>query len=137
MSQLAIRNTLLSQVKITLTPLIGSNLAYENSDFNSEGLDSWCSFHFVPVTSESMGKSSASGDDERGFIQISVYIKTNALTYDNQQLTIIDGIKSDFHYGASFGDVDILEVTLNNGYTVESWFKRDLTINYSSFQSRA
>ena len=85
---------------------------------------------------ESLGKSGASSDDERGFIQLSIYIKSNALTYDNQQLTIIDAIKKDFFYGATMGEVGILEVTLNNGFTVESWFKRDITVNYTSYQNR-
>ena len=136
MSQLSIRDALLSQSITTLTPLIGSNLVYENKNFNPEGLDAWASFHFVPATSETMGKTASSSDDERGFIQLSIYIKANALTFDNQQLSIIDSIKKDFYYGAIIGETSILEVTLNNGYTVESWFKRDLTINYTSYQSR-
>jgi hypothetical protein len=136
MSQITIRNALLGQAITTLTPLIGDKLAYENNDFDPDGLDAWASFHFIPATSETMGKTAASSDDERGFMQLSVYIKTNALTYDNQQLEIIDAIKKDFYYGVIIGEVNILEVTTNNGYTSESWFKRDLTINYSSYQSR-
>jgi len=136
MSQLQIRNDLLDQAITTLAPLVGANVAYENINFEPEGLDKWCSLHFVPATSESMGKSAASSDDERGFLQISVYIKTNALTYDNEQLEIIDAIKQDFFYSAIIGTTNILEVTLNNGYTSESWYKRDISINYLSFQSR-
>lgn len=136
MSQLSIRNSLLAQVQSTLNPFVGDNIVYENSNFDPKGLDAWCSFHFVPVTSESMGKSAISSDDERGFVQVSVYVKTNALNFDNEQLTIIDELKKVFFYGAIIGETNILEVTLNNGFTVESWFKRDLTINYLSYQSR-
>lgn len=136
MSQLAIRNDLLSKVIATLAPLVGDNIAYENKKFDPDGLSAWASFHFVPATSESMGKTKSSSDDERGFIQISVYVKANAADYDTQQLSIIDSIKTGFYYGAIMGGTSILEVTTNNGYTVESWFKRDLTANYTSYQSR-
>ena len=79
MGQLSIRDALLGQAITTLTPLIGSNLVYENKDFDPRSLDAWASFHFVPATSETMGKTAASSDDERGFIQLSIYTKTNAL----------------------------------------------------------
>lgn len=136
MSQLAIRNALLGQAITTLTPLVGGNIVFENRDFDPTGLDAWCSTHFVPSTSESTGKSSASSDEQRGFFQISVYIKVNESTYDNSQLSIIDAVMQDFYFGVKIGVVDILEVTTNNGYQSESWFKRDITINYSSFTSR-
>ena len=136
MSQLAIRDTLQNQVSTTLMPLVGVNVAYGNKDFNPKGLSAWCRFSFNPATSDPLGKSKAIGDDERGFIQVSVYVKLNAPDYDNQQLTIIDELKKDFFYGAEIDDVDILEVTLNEGRKVESWWRRDTTINYSSFQSR-
>ena len=136
MSQLQIRNDLLTQAITTVKTGLGLDLVYENNNFDPTGLDAWCSFHYVPATSESMGKGAGSSDDERGFVQISVYIKTNALSYDNQQLTIIDEVKKDFYNGAIMGGVIIKEVTTNNGYTAESWFKRDITINYTSYQSR-
>jgi hypothetical protein len=136
MSQLSIRNDLLTQAIATIETGLGLDLVYENNDFDPTGLAAWCSYHFIPATSESCGKTVNSSDEERGFIQISVYVKTNALTYDNEQLTIIDEIKKAFYFGAVIGDVQVLEVTLNNGYTVESYFKRDVTINYSAFTSR-
>ena len=136
MSQLQIRNDLLSQAITTLTPLVGDNIAYENKEFDPKGLSAWASFHFVPATSESTGKSRASSDDERGFIQLSIYVKANAPDYDNQLLSIVDSVKTDFYYGVIIGSTNVLEVTTNNGFTVESWFKKDITINYSSYQSR-
>ena len=136
MSQLAIRNSLLNQVVTSLTPLVGSNLAFENKDFDTKGLTAWCAFHFNPATSESGGKTLAFMDEERGFVQVSMYVKLNAPDYDNEQLTIIDELKKDFYFGVTIDDVNILEVTLNNGFIVEAWYKRDLTINYTSFQDR-
>lgn len=136
MSQLQIRNTLLTQVVATLTPLVGDNIAFENRDFDTTGVDAWCSTHFNPATSESCGKSSVSSDEERGFMQVSVFVKLNADDYDNQQLTIIDELKKDFYFGVTIGNVDVHEVTLNNGFIVDAYYKRDITINYSSFQGR-
>jgi hypothetical protein len=136
MGQLSIRNALLNQAIATLDPLVGDKLAYQNNGFDPKGLAAWASFHFKPATSESCGKTKASSDDERGFIQISIYVKANALDYDNQQLEIADEIKKDFYFGVTIGEVDILEVTLNDGFTVDSWFQRDITINYTSYQSR-
>jgi len=135
MSQLQIRNDLLGQAITTLAPLVGG-ISYENADFDPVGLDKWSAVYFVPVTSESAGKSFASSDQERGFLQINVYIKANALDYDSAQLTIIDEIKKDFYYGAKVANVDILEVTTANGFTTEAWYQRVITINYSSFASR-
>ena len=136
MSQLQIRNTLLTEIVATLSPLVGNNIAYENKDFDTTGVDTWCSTHFNPAASDSCGKSSASSDDEIGFMQVSVFVRLNADDYDNEQYTIIDELKKVFYFGVKVGDVSIHEVTLNNGIIVDAWYKKDLTINYSSFQSR-
>jgi hypothetical protein len=136
MSQLQIRNDLLAQAISTIKTGLGLDLAYENKDFNPDGLDAWCSFHFVPATSESLGKGGSSCDDERGFIQISAHVKTNALDYDNHQLAIIDEVKKSFYNSATIGSTTILEVTTNNGYIVDSFYRRDITINYTSYQQR-
>jgi hypothetical protein len=136
MSQLQIRNDLLTQAISTMTPLVGDKLAYENNDFDPKGLSIWSDFVFRPATSESCGKSVASSDEERGFIQLSIYIKSNALSYDNEQLAAIDTIKKDFYFGAVFGGVQIMEVTVGDAFPVESWFKRPVTINYTAFAGR-
>tara|TARA_R110002020_G_scaffold58268_1_gene159736 strand:+ start:16 stop:429 length:414 start_codon:yes stop_codon:yes gene_type:complete len=136
MSQLQIRNTLLTQVVATLTPLVGDNIAFENKDFDTTGVDTWCSTHFNPVTSDSLGKGVLSCDDERGFMQVSVFVKLNSDDYDNQQLTIMDELKKSFYNGAIMDSIVILEVTINNGFIVDSYYKRDLTINYTSYQQR-
>ena len=136
MSQLSIRNTLLTQVIATVTTGLGLQLSYENSDFDPEWLDEYCSFHFRPATSDPMGKSVASSDEEIGFIQISVYVKLNASDYDSGQLAIIDAIKKDFYFGVKLGDVNEQGVTTNNGTITQGYFKRDVTVNYSSYQGR-
>jgi hypothetical protein len=64
----------------------------------------------------------------------------NSDAYDNAQLTAIDEILSGFRYTSSTvyngTTVDILESTVNNGTENESWFKRDISINYLTFNQR-
>ena len=134
MSQLSIRNALLQAV-IDNTSL---QVVYENSGFDPVGLDSFVSVHFIPATSEPMGKTQASSDEERGIFQISVFIKMNPDDdgSDTEQLQIIDDFKTVFFYSAQFSGVNINEVTVNNGFPVESWYKRDISINYMAFSTR-
>jgi len=134
MSQLDIRNSLLNKVIEVVVTDLGLPLAYENKDFDPSGLDAWCDFSFIPATSATTGKTQASSDEEMGFIQVSVYVKPDA--YDNQQFTVIDAIKRIFYFGVTIDDVNILDAVPNNGFMSGAWFKRDLTINYSSFQGR-
>jgi hypothetical protein len=132
MNQLDIRNALLQAVIDNKTV----PLANENSGFKPIGLDSYISTHFIPATSEPMGKLQASNDDDRGIFQISVFVKLNADDYDNEQIQIIDAFKTVFFNSAVIGGVFINEVTTNGGYPVESWYKRDISINYMAFTTR-
>ena len=137
MSHLDIRNSLQNKLVTTLAPFVGSNIAYENKDFKSEGLSSFCKFMFRSPVSDSCGKSIASSDEEIGFIQVSIFVRLNADDYDNFQYAVIAGIKQDFYFGAKVDDVNIHEVTMSgDGRRVDAWYVRDLTINWSSFQSR-
>jgi hypothetical protein len=134
MSQLEMRDSLLAKVIDVVEGDLCLKLAYENKDFDPTGLDAWCSFHFVPATSESTGKSQPSSDEEFGFVQVSVYVKKG--TFDNLHYEVIDALKKVFYFGVTIDDVNILDVTSNNGYPLDVWYKRDLSINYSSFQGR-
>lgn len=137
MSHLDIRNSLQSKLATTLAPFVGANIAYENKDFNSEGLNSYCGIMFRSPVSDSCGKTKLSSDDEIGFIQVSVFVRLNADDYDNFQYAVIAGVKQDFYFGATVDNVNIHEVTLSgDGRIVDAWYVRDLTINWSSFQGR-
>ena len=87
-----------------------------------------------------MGKSSASSNEDRGVFQVSVFTSLNNDDYDNAQLQTIDSVLSAFQYNSStvYNDqkVDILDSTVNNGTENESWFKRDISINYLTFSIR-
>ena len=61
-------------------------------------------------------------------------------SYDNAQLTAVDEILRGFQYNSSTvynsQRVDILESTVTRGRENESWFRRDISINYLTFSNR-
>ena len=60
--------------------------------------------------------------------------------YDNIQLQTVDSVLSAFQYNSqtvyNSQAVDILDSTVNNGTENESWFKRDISINYLTYSKR-
>ena len=141
MSYLKTKQALLTQLLATpITGLTGADIAFENKDFNPTGKALWLACYFIPATSDSLGKTLASSDEQRGIFQVSVFVAMNSDAYDNAQLTAIDQILSGFRYSTSTvyngTTVDILESTVNNGTENESWFKRDISINYLTFNER-
>lgn len=118
----------------------GNNIAFENDEFNPANKSVWLAVYFIPATTDTLGKTSSDFDDQRGIFQISVYVKKNAGNYDNLQIQTIDSIKSVFRYNDQLvyntQTVSVLNSTTNNGIEVESWFKRDVSINYLTFSQR-
>jgi len=117
-----------------------NNIAFENDEFNPANKNVWLAVYFIPATTDSLGKTSSDFDDQRGIFQISVYVKKNTGEYDNLQIQTIDSIKSAFRYNDQLvyntQTVSVLNSTTNNGIEVESWFKRDVSINYLTFSQR-
>ena len=117
-----------------------TEIAYENEDFDPSGKNSYLAVYFIPASTDMMGKSSASSDEQRGIFQVSVFVKLNSGSYDNDQLTLVDSIINEFSYNSSAvyntQKVDILSTTVNSGVTLDSWFKRDVSINYLTFSTR-
>lgn len=115
-------------------------VAMPNIKFKPDGLDAWVALYFIPATSQSLGKTQESGDERRGLLQVSIYIKADSVTYDNQQLQIIDELTSIFWDGSVLVSneqkVYILDSTANEGSVNGSYFKRDLTINYVTTTQR-
>ena len=122
----------------TIVPV--GDIAFENNTFDPENKNLWLAAFFIPATDDALGKTSADFDEQRGIFQISVYVKKNSGNYDNLQMQTIDQIKSVFKYNDQLvyntQTVSILNSTANNGFEVESWFKRDLSINYFTFSQR-
>lgn len=117
-----------------------SDVAFENKDFDPKNKSLWLACYFIPATSDMLGKSQTSSNEDRGVFQVSVFTSLNNDDYDNTQLQTIDDVLSAFQYNSSTvyntQQVDILESTVNNGTENESWFKRDISINYLTFSTR-
>jgi hypothetical protein len=141
MSYFKTKQALITQLLGASIPNItSSDIAFENKDFDPANKSLWLACYFIPATTDSMGKTSASSDEQRGVFQVSVFTSLNNNDYDNAQLQTIDSILSAFQYNSSTvynnQKVDILESTVNNGTENESWFKRDISINYLTFSTR-
>ena len=141
MSYLDTKQALIQKlIATTITGITAADISYENNDFDPSGKSKFVAGYFIPATSEILGKTGASGNDDRGIFQVSVYVKLNGGTYDNDQLQIVDDILSGFLYNTTTvynsQTVQILESTLNAGTENESWFKRDISINYLTFSER-
>jgi len=136
MSYLKTKNALIQQL---LTVVDAGDVAFENKNFDPKGKNFYYACYFVPVLAESTGKTLNSSDEQRGFFQVSVFVKSN-VNYDIIQLEKADLISSAFRDTTNIEfdgqRVEILESTLNAGFIDEPWFKRDLTINYLTFTTR-
>ena len=141
MSYLDTKQALIQKLSGTvITGITAADIAYENNDFDPTGKAKYIAAYFIPATSDIMGKTSASGDEQRGIFQVTVFIKLNSGAYDNDQLQIVDDILSGFVYNSTDvyngQTVQILESTVNAGSENEAWFKRDVSINYLTFSER-
>ena len=141
MSYYDTKQALLQQLSsITITGITSTDIAYENSNFDPSGKSKFISATFIPATTEMMGKSATSSDEQRGIFQVSVFVKLNSGSYDNTQLQIVDSIITGFPYNTvtvyNGQTVQILESTVNSGSENESWFKRDISIDYLTFNNR-
>ena len=141
MSYLDTKQALITQLVNNLpSGLTTADLAFENHKFNPANKKLWLACYFIPVSTEMMGKSSTDRDETRGVFQVSVFVAINDNEFDNKQLQAIDEIVSSFKYNTQmpFGGqiVQALESTVNNGSESESWYQRDVSINYLAFVVR-
>ncbi len=137
MSYLDTKQAFLTQLRTVVNV---NDLAFENNRFDPKNKSLWFAAYFLPVSSEMMGKTSASGDEQRGIFQVSVFVPVNGFESSNTQLQAIDDVLSGFIYNTSIvyneQRVDILSSTVNNGTESEAWFQRDISINYLTFTKR-
>lgn len=139
MSYLNARNALITKlVDSGIKP--ASQISFENDVFDPNNLESFFACYFIPASTEMLGKTSTSVDQQRGIFQVSVYIKKNSGQYDLTLNQLIDQIISEFYYNSKAvyngQEVHILESTVNNGIQEDAWFKRDVSINYLTFSTR-
>ena len=137
MSYLNIKKALVSQLESVAGAI---PIANENTEFDPKGLDVFLSAYFNPVNETTLGKTQESGDWSRGFFQVSIFIKQNDDKLDELSLTTLNSVMTSFRNGTSVTsgatEVFIQESTLNGGYTVDGWFKRDLTVYWASILPR-
>ena len=133
MSIISLRNSLIAGVQAAIPSV---TLSYENKNFDPSSLDAFAALFYIPATVEGLGKQKPSRDDCRGIFQVSIFVKLNAIDYDNQQLQIAEDLKSTFFVGATVGEAYIESAELGQGLQDAGWFKRDLSINYISYQTR-
>jgi len=141
MSYLDTKQALIQKLSgVVITGITADDISYENSGFDPTGKAQFLAAYFIPATSDIMGKTSTSGDEQRGIFQITVFVRLNSGVYANQQLQIVDDILSGFVYNSTDvyngQTVQILESTVNGGSENEAWFKRDVSINYLTFSER-
>ena len=141
MSYLDTKQALITKLLSTPITGIGSfDIAFENNDFDPTSKSKYIAAYFIPATSESTGKELAAIQEQRGIFQVSVFVALNNSSANNAQLTAIDEILAGFQYNSSTvynaQQVDILETTINSGSENESWFRRDISINYLTFSNR-
>ena len=141
MSYLDTKKALTTKLFATsITGITSADIAEDNSNFDPDGKAKYIGAYFMPTIAESTGKTTASGDEQRGMFQISVFVKLNGGNYDNDQLQIIDDLRLSFVYGSTVAyngqRVDILETQVNEGRPSGAWFQRDITIDYLTFSER-
>ncbi len=141
MSYLDTKQALIQQLlTVSSAEFTADDIAYENNTFDPLTKSTFLDTFFIPATSEAITKDGDTAYDDRGIFQISVFVKFNSGDYDNKQLQIVDDILRVFKSNSSIvynnQVVDILDSTVNNGLSSESWFKRDISINYLTFSKR-
>lgn len=141
MSYLNTKQALITHLLNNLpTGMTSNDIAFENRKFNPANKDLWAAVYLIPSTSESMGKTDGSANEDRGVFQVSVFVPLNGDDFDNKQLTAIDEFNSAFKYNSQLpflGQVvQTLESTVNSATESGAWLQRDLSISYLTFSDR-
>lgn len=141
MSYLDTKQAMISHLINNLpTGLTTADVAFESRKFDPANKSLWIAAYFIPASTESMGKTDSSGDEQRGIFQVSVFVALNSDDFDNAQLTAIDELIIGFKYNTEMvynsQSVRTLESTVNSGSESEAWYQRDLSINYLTFSTR-
>ena len=141
MSYFKTKQALLTKLlSVPITGITADDISFENKTFDPKGKPIWLACYYIPATSESLGKTIDSSDEQRGIFQVSVFVALDDGNYDNLQLQAVDAILTEFRYNSvlPFDDIEVYisTSTVNNGIENESWFKRDISISYLTFSSR-
>lgn len=120
--------------------MTSDDIAFEGRKFDPANKDLWAAVYLIPATSENLGKTDESSNEDRGLFQISVFVPINSQDFDSKQLQAIDEFNSAFKYNTqmtfSGQIVQALESTVNSASESEAWMQRDLSVNYLTFSAR-
>lgn len=116
------------------------DVAFENREFNPKGKNLWLSAYYMPATTEAMNKSNSSSNEDRGWLQVSVFVKLNSANFDNSLLYVIDHIKTAFKYNTILVYNGQSVATLDSNITVsnesEGFHQRNITIDFLTFSEK-
>jgi hypothetical protein len=140
MSYLDTRQALVTQFLATsVTGLTVADIGYD-SFFKPANKTLWVMVSVIPASSEAMAKTTSDRNEDRGTFQVSVFIPVKTKDKDIVSATAVDEIRTGFQYNSSTvyngQQVDILDITVNQGRVTEAWFQTDISINYLTFSNR-
>jgi len=137
MSYFKTKQALITQLLTVIDP---DDCAFEGKVFDPENKALWYHAHLIPVSSDILGKTEHSCNEQRGIFQVSVCIPRNNDDYDNTQMSAVDTITSAFSYNTNvvYNGQNVTTLNSNVGATreLESWLVRDITIDYLTFSER-
>lgn len=143
MSRLKTKQALLDHLLNNLpTGVSDGDVARENQkpSFDPSGKSLWLDTHWQEASNDTMGKTAASSDEQRGFFQIDVNVPLVDYYNDNLLLSITDELASTFQYGTvvtyNGQSVDILNNDTSNASENGAWYRRFITINYLTFSNK-
>ena len=141
MSYLNTRQALVTQfLATTVTGLNVADIATDNEFFDPTDKSLWVMLSVIPATSDAMGKATTDKNEDRGILQVSVFIPVNFKDRSILSATAVDEIRTGFQFNSSTvyngQQVSIQDTTVNQGRVTESWFQTDISINYLTFSNR-
>ena len=143
MSRLNTSGALVTHLLANLpTGVTSDDVVYPNSLelFNPAGKDIWLEYLYDEATSEATGKTNASSNEQRGFFQIDVNVPIHNRNYTNDLLQAIDELSSSFMFGSELlyngQTVTILDASSPVSSVNGAWYRKLITINYTTFSAR-
>ena len=109
---------------------LGIDTAYENTDFDPEGLEQFIDVSILPASTEVISKDTL--DEELGIFQISIYTQSGINTKTAYNLA--DTIALNYIHGLELTSgaqrIFIDRTSRNGARNSDGWFILDLSINY-------
>lgn len=146
MSHKAVRNTILNHAIGNLpTGITEADIVFDGQSLDGQfGKEKFLAFYYSPVDAPRTAKNVESSKQNEGFFQVSCYARRNDsgtnTNYDNELLDLVDSIQSTFDqvneitYNGQ--EVSIIDVRANQMQYDESYIKQDVTIDFIAYTTR-